>query len=68
MTNGNMKRALKLARDIKNMIHGLSDEYELADAIDAMTIVQASLLTGFRKGMKQSAVCDTLKTIQALVK
>ena len=50
------------------MIQGLGDEYELTDAIDAMTIVQASLLTGVRKGFKQAAVCETMKTIQALVK
>lgn len=68
MANGNLARAIKLAREIRKMIQGLGDEYELTDAIDAMTIVQASLLTGVRKGLKQAAVCETVKTIQALVK
>ena len=68
MANGNLARAIELAREIRKIIQGLGDEYELTDAIDAMTIVQASLLTGVRKGLKQAAVCETVKTIQALVK
>ena len=67
MSNQKMKRVLELARKIREMIQCTEGGCTLTDAIDAVAVVQASLLTGVRKQSKKSITSETLNNIKALV-
>lgn len=68
MANNKMNRVLELARKIRELIQSLGDEYKLNDAIDALAIVQATLISGVKQENKKSVMVGTLDAIRSLVK
>jgi hypothetical protein len=68
MTQEKKQRVQDLAHQISEMIQNLDDDYTLLDAIDAVAIVEATLLNQIRPSAKKAVADGTLATIKSLVK
>jgi hypothetical protein len=68
MTQEKKQRVQDLAHQISEMIQNLDDDYTLLDAIDAVAIVEVTLLNQIRPAAKKAVADGTLATIKSLVK
>ena len=68
MTQEKKQRVQDLAHQISEMIQNLDDDYTLLDAIDAVAIVEATLLNQIRPAAKKAVADGTLATIKSLIK